>query len=533
VALAAFPKGNEYLRLRDELTEVFTDSEFAELYAAQGQAAASPGLLAWVTVLQYKEGWSDRAAAEAVRARLDLKYLLGLPLKDAGFHHSVLGEFRQRLLAGGKEGLLLDRILTLCQAKGLLHARGRQRTDSTPVLAAVRDLNRLECVGETLRQALNHLADLAPEWLHAQAPAAWYERYGQRIEAAHLAKTPAEARAWQTTIGQDGYALLTALADPRTPAYLAAVPSVRLLHCVWWQQYYVADDQLRWRSEAEGLPPSKLFVQSPYDPAARFRTKRQTRWTGYLVHLTETCDDTTPHLITNVATVPASTADVELTTVIHQQLAAKALLPSEHLVDTAYVSAPHLVEGQTTFHLDLVGPTPPVPGWQAHAQQGFDVTCFALDWDNQRATCPAGQLSYSWRIRTKAGVEAIEVSFAAADCTPCPHRQACTHAARHPRMLALQPKAQQQALHAARQRQQTPEFKQRYKRRAGIEGTFSQGVRAFELRRTRFIGLAKTHLQHIATAAAINLARLADWFAQMPSATTRASPFKRLAQPLT
>lgn len=528
VALAAFPKGNEYLRLRDELAEVFTDREFAELYAGQGQAAASPGLLAWVTVLQYKEGWSDRAAAEALRARLDLKYLLGLPLKYAGFHHSALGEFRQRLLDGGKEELLLARILTLCQAKGFLRARGRQRTDSTPVLAAVRNLNRLECVGETLRQALNQLADLAPEWLQVQAPADWYERYGQRIEAAHLVKTPAEASAWQTTIGQDGYALLTALADRRTPAYLTEVPSVRLLRLVWWQQYYIEHEQIQWRSEAHGLPPSKVFVQSPYDPDARFRTKRQTRWTGYLVHLTETCDDAAPHLITNVETVPASTGDVELTTVIHQHLAEKALLPAEHFVDTAYVSAPHLVAGQTTFHLELVGPTPPVPGWQAQAHQGFDVTCFALDWDNQRATCPTGKPSYSWRTRTKDDYEAVEVSFAAADCTPCPQRQACTHAARHPRMLALHPQAQHQALQDARQRQQTPDFKQRYKRRAGIEGTFSQGVRAFELRRTRFIGLAKTHLQHIATAAAINLARLADWFAQIPIAKTRTSSFKRL-----
>ena len=218
-----------------------------------------------------------------------------------------------------------------------------------------------------------------------------------------------------------------------------------------------------------------------------------------------------------------------MTTVIHHHLAAKARLPAEHLVDTAYLSAPHLVEGQTTFHLELVGPTPPVPGWQAQAQQGFDVSCFALDWDTQRATCPAANLSYSWRTRTKDDYAAIEVSFAAADCTPCPQRQACTHAARHPRMLALHPKAQHQALQDARQRQHTPEFKQRDKRRPGIEGTFSQGVRAFELRRTRFIGLAKTHLQQIATAAALNRARLADWFAQLPTAKTRSSSFKRLA----
>jgi hypothetical protein len=134
------------------------------------------------TVLQYVEGLSDRQADDAVRGRIDRKYALGLSLTDPGFDHTVLSKFRSRLVEGKAERLLLDTLLKRLQERDLLKVRGRQRTDSTHVLADVRGLNRLERVGETLRAALNELALMAPDWLQALAPAAWYERYSRRVE---------------------------------------------------------------------------------------------------------------------------------------------------------------------------------------------------------------------------------------------------------------------------------------------------------------------------------------------------------------
>ncbi|MBP2310229.1 transposase [Azospirillum melinis] len=173
VAHAAFPRGNPYLTLRDDLGPAFVDKDFDDLYPKRGRPTYPPWRLALVTLLQFREGLSDRQAAEAVRARIDWKYLLGLDLTDAGFDHSVLTEFRGRLLAGGAEERLLERVLDAGRTQGLLKARGRQRTDSTHVLAAVRELNRLELLGETLRAALNALAVMAPAWLRGLAlPAA-------------------------------------------------------------------------------------------------------------------------------------------------------------------------------------------------------------------------------------------------------------------------------------------------------------------------------------------------------------------------
>jgi transposase len=188
VARAVFPKGNRYLRLRDELGNIFRDADFAGLYPRRGQPALPPWQLALVTVMQFAEDLSDRAAADAVRGRIDWKYALGLELDDPGFNYSVLCEFRARLLAGGSERLLLEAMVEACKARGLLTASAAQRTDSTHVLAATRDLNRLELVGETLRAALNAVAAAAPQWLCTQAPPEWFDHYTARVEETRLPK---------------------------------------------------------------------------------------------------------------------------------------------------------------------------------------------------------------------------------------------------------------------------------------------------------------------------------------------------------
>jgi transposase len=158
--------------------------------------------------MQFTEGLSDRQAAAAVRSRIDWKYALGLELTYPGLDHTVLSEFRTRLVAGRAELLLLETLLARVRERGLLKARGRQRTDSTHILAAIRVLNRLELVGKTLRHALNSLAVVVPDWLRAQAPPEWFDRYGRRMENYHLPKTAAAPEALAATIGADGHCQL-------------------------------------------------------------------------------------------------------------------------------------------------------------------------------------------------------------------------------------------------------------------------------------------------------------------------------------
>jgi transposase len=481
-----------------------------------------------ISVMQFAEGLTDRQAAEAVRSRIDWKYALGLEITDSGFDYSVLSEFRGRLIARGREHQILEKILEEFKQKGWLKSRGKARTDSTHVIAAIRQLNRLECVGETLRHCLNELATIAPEWLLSIVSQDWFDRYSHRFEQYRLPKTKAEQLDLALVIGRDGHQLLMAVYSTNTPAELASVSAVEILRLVWVQQYYLQGENLSWRTD--DLPPNQLLIQSPYDIQARNRTKRNTNWTGYSVHLTETCDCELPSLITNVETTAATTFDGAMTPIIHQHLADKALLPQEHFVDTNYVSAQHLLDSKQNYQLELTGPVMPDTSWQAQSDNGFDLKCFTIDWHSQTVVCPAGHTSKAWCERIENdGTCVSEVRFASIDCRVCPLRAQCTRAARAPRLLKLRPQSQHQALQAARIQQATSEFKRRYQQRAGVEGAISQACVRFGLRRSRYIGLAKTHLQHLLTATAINLTRIVSWLEGIPKAKTRTSRFAALA----
>lgn len=530
VAQAAFPKGNVYMTMRDRLGLWYTDSDYADLFQShQGRPAESPGRLNLVLVMQYAEGLSDQQAAEAVRSRIDWKYALGMELTDSGFHHSVLSEHRQRLLTQGAEWQLLDDMLKQFQAQGLLKARGRQRTDSTHVLAAIRDLNRLELIGETLRHALNSLAVVVPDWLQRQVSPDWFEMYGPRFEQYRLPKDYSERQALAERIGRDGSHLLSAIYSDEAPIWLREIPAVETLRQIWVQQFLRVEGQIQLRS-AKDLPPAERMIQSPHDVEARYSHKRQTEWKGYKVHLTETCDDDTPHLITNVETTPATMPDKSMTQTIQTHLADKGLLPQEHLVDAGYIDVDELIISQTQHATHLLGPLQEDTSWQARANQGYAATCFAIDWKAQTVICPHGKTSRSWRPRQDSfGNDVIEVWFDRRDCGPCPARSQCTQAKDAARSLKLKPRAQHIALHHARQYQHTTNFKERYKKRAGVEGTISQATRSFDLRRSRYIGLSKTHLQNTIIAAAVNLTRAVAWLREIPQAQTRRSPFAELA----
>lgn len=531
VAHAAFPKGNMHMKVRDELGTIYQDEQFAPLFPTRGQPAEAPWRLALICVFQFIEGLSDRQAADAVRSRIDWKYALGLELTDPGFDFSILSEFRTRLLAGGVEQLLLDTMLALFKQRGWLKERGSQRTDSTHVLAAVRVLNRLETVGETMRAALNALAAAAPEWLRQQAEPEWFERYGPQIEEYHLPKGQEARYKYAAIIGADGSRLLNAVYASQAPGWLREIPAVQVLRRVWVQQYVVMEGQIQLRS-ATDLPPAGVRIESPYDPQASYGNKRSATWSGYKVHVTETCDRDPDevHLITNVETTQAHIADADLAAPIHERLRTKGVPPGEHLIDAGYVDAELLVSSRHKYGIEVVGPVRPNVSWQAKAEQGYDVSAFTIDWQERRVTCPSGRTNSSWTPHTdKWGNEVIGVRFHRGDCLKCPVRAQCTKAATEPRHVTFRTKDNHQAIQAIRQQQTTPEWQARYMQRAGVEGTLSQGVRAYELRETRYIGLAKTHLQHILTAAGINIVRVVAWLSGVPRAKTRVSHFAALA----
>jgi transposase len=522
VAHAVFPRGNVFIQVRETLGAIYTDEAFADLFPTHGQPAFAPWRLALVTVFQFMEGLTDRQAADAVRDRLTWKYALSLELCDPGFDHTVLSEFRSRLVEGNAEQRLLDLLLERCREGGWLKAGGRQRTDSTHVLAKIRALNRTLCVAQTMVSVLNVLSEVAPEWVRAHVPSEWVERYGERLEHERLPKADEERKQYANQVGTDGWSLLAALDAIATPDWMKTLPAITTLRTMWEQQFEPLDHGGRWRLEP-ALPAAQL-ITSPYDLDARNGKKRTTFWVGYKVHFTQTCDEDAPSLITHVKTTQAPLSDEGVVSAIHADLAEKELLPEQHLVDAGYVTATNLEKTQSYYGVDLVGPTLKTHWYQA--ETGYDLTHFCIDWEAERVTCPQGRISSSWTPVQDAGKPLIKVKFSQSDCKVCPSRTSCTGTTR--RTLTLHPKEQMQALLAARERESTPAFKDTYRHRAGIEGTHSQGVRAMGLRRSRYIGLRKTHLGHVAVATAITLIQLMSWLRGEVPEQTRTSAFKRV-----
>ncbi|MBO0794293.1 MAG: transposase [Ktedonobacteraceae bacterium] len=279
VAHAVYPHGNLFMQVRDILGTIYTDEAFADLFPTHGQPALAPWRLALVTVFQFLEHLTDRQAADAVRDRMAWKYALSLDLCDPGFDHTVLSEFRSRLVEGHAELRLLDLLLERCREGGWLKARGRQRTDSTHVLAKIRALNRVLCVAQTMIYVLNVLSEVAPDWIRTHVPGEWVERYGERLFHERLPQAEEEKERYAHQVGTDGWTLLNALQTPGTPDWMRTLPALTTLRQIWEQQFEPQEQGGRWLQHP-ALPAAQL-IHSPYDVDARYGKKNSTLWVGY------------------------------------------------------------------------------------------------------------------------------------------------------------------------------------------------------------------------------------------------------------
>ena len=238
-----------------------------------------------ILIMQFLENLSDRQTADAVRGRIDWKYALSLELEDDGFDFSVLNEFRARLLEGGRSQQILDKMLAKFGELGLIKSRGKARTDSTHILAIVKELTKVEHLEETLKSALNTLAKVAPNWLERIITTDWYDRYGQKVEYSRKTRTAAEKEVKAIGIGTDGFYLLDGIYHENTPDSIRQLQAVEVLRQVWLQQYYApTEGKVLLRTEKDG-PPNATRIFSPYETEARKSIKRSTKWTGYKVQI--------------------------------------------------------------------------------------------------------------------------------------------------------------------------------------------------------------------------------------------------------
>ncbi|MEU2672668.1 IS1182 family transposase [Streptomyces sp. NPDC007164] len=515
VARASNPNGTTAIWVRDRLDGLWCDEDFADWYPRDGRPGLSPAQLATVCVLQFLLGLSDRQAAEAVRCRIDFKYAMAMELDDPGFHHSVLAGFRDRLAEGDRADRLLDLALARLKEYGLVRERTTQRTDSTHVLAAVRDLTRLELITEAVRAVLEEVAGTAPHLLDELVDEQWGRRYGRPVR---LGKNPTKPRTRILATGNDAVRLLEHLYQHG--ADRAFSPRIQALRQIMVQNYHRdAAGHLRWRSaEAEGgpgLPPSSRAIVSPYDISARYaRHGHIISWKGFSAHLTETCAPDGPNVITDVATTAATTHDSKVLPGIHTRLHRRGLLPAEHLVDSGYTSLVHLDQAARQHQVTVTGPLPGNPTRQHRQNEGFGRDDFHIDYDRRQVTCPQGQVSRGWHgpypTSSPTAAPLIVARFTKGQCHPCPARAQCTTSREGARNVGFPPRELRDLQLRVRTEQQTPEWKTRYAVRSGVEGTVNEFAHGHGMRRCRYRGQDKAHLQHVLTAIAVNIERLSS-----------------------
>lgn len=513
---------NIYIEFADRFGELFEAGDFSEIYSRLGQSAVSPLVLLLLLIVQFNEGLSDGEVMEAVAVRLDLKYLLRLPMEHEGYDASILSEFRDRLIQGNLEEIVLNRMLEFAQANGFLKTRA-QRTDSTEVVSAARRLARVELVLETMTHTLDVLTEVCPRLVIATAKKfEQLQAYQHSSFQLRISKSDEARKKLAESIGRDGLSLLKAIDQSDKESFLNEIPAVVTMKLVWQQQFDSNDDKKgpRFR-KLEELSKSASLLGSPHDTEARYTTKRGKSTFGYKVHVTETCSPGGPRLITNVVTTPSTTSDSSTFEVIEKSLRAKGLTPIEHLVDAGYTKAVHMLSSREQHGTEVIGPLGIGNYWQVGQAE---PSHFKIDWDGQKVTCPQGKESKTWtESRTQ---DYISVMFAAKDCSACPMKLECTKSAS--RHLEFKKRPVFEFMQKTREFQKSKEFKKSYARRAGVEGTIS-AYKGKAGHRSRFMGLIKTHFQNVFIAGVINVTRILDHMAQQPLSKTRVRKFAKLA----
>lgn len=526
LAKAAFrKKPHLYMAIADEFEDVFVSEDFEKLYPKAGQWGIHPARMACMLIVQALEGLSDRQLADKVRGDLPLKYLLRLPADHEGWDESVFCEARDRFVETQSSNLLLDLLLKKMRERNLLDAR-KQRTDSTHIIAASRSMNRFELAFEAVRNCIEDMMLVQPDWVMSIAKPVWLQRYYlERPFNYKLPKGEKERIERAEEVGHDGLYLLEQIDTHELKDSLNQLEPVVILRRVLDENFSNKGGKLRFRLNKD-LKPSAERLASPHDTEARKGTKGSQSWLGFKAHFTETCVKGFPNLITNVETTAATVNDSEVLPRIHEKLISRELAPKQHLVDCGYVNVQTLAESKTKLGIDVVARLANGHTWQSKADKGFDNSRFAIDWERRTVVCPMGVSSETWKQREKGDASIINVSFPAEACGRCPVKEDCTKS--DARKLQLKPRSIWEFMQFMRERQQTDQFWTEYACRAGVEGTQAQLVRS-GIRRSRYRGLDKTHLANVLAATAVNLVRAVKFISGIPKATTRSGRYQSAA----
>ncbi|RPJ51170.1 MAG: IS1182 family transposase [Acidobacteria bacterium] len=520
VADGLFEPGSPYRVFREEVLPALRHArpKLEVLYCPEnGRPALDPVLMAGVTILQFMEKAPDRKAVEQVKLNLGWKYALDLEWEDTGFHPTSLVVFRDRLLDGEAERIGLDAVLNRLVDKGLVRKRSKQRIDSTHVLANVSKMSRLEATREAMGVCLEDLCKQNPEGLPEAWPS-WIERYcetevdyGQLQEPARMIEKLRQA-------GEDMAALWAWL---ETQPELKERDKAKLLKRMFDEQFELQEGKLEVRRvQLAGC------MQNPHDPEAQWSSKdpsKKSQWVGYKAQVLETVGEApgeggqpTGQFITELTTTEAVASDLAgMKTALEAQQQVGLEMPTHLYADAAYVNGPELAQASEEGR-ELIGPVKSSPQSKGEL---YPVESFDIHLAEGFGTCPAGCRSTSCsRVENYDRGQPMYRLRWGSQCRDCPLADKCVGKGSI-RDVVVTPNHDH--LQKRRREMGSEDFQREARKRNAIEGTISELVRGYGLRKTRYRGLAKTRLANYFIAAACNIRRWAQqiaWLTQVASA---------------
>lgn len=495
-------KESRWDKLAEELHAAFESIDLKENYAKHGQWGIHPVRICIFLMLQAMEGCTDRQAAEASTLNLGWRYVLRLPMEHPGISFSTLSKNRKRFEDCEHLTMFLDRVLERAKIQQLLNL-SKQRADATFIIGCVRQLNRIELVLETVRNVLEELAVVAPDWLRTIFDDGWIERYYlDRPFNYQLPKKDAARIKIAETAGADGFYILDQIRKSKSAKQLLELESVKTLETVLDQQFHPRDKHKnppKFRDKKDLIPAGERII-SPHEPEARTAVKDGRSYRGYKTHLTETCVPGFPNLITHVATTISTINDSLTLPKIVESLKARSLKPNTLVVDRGYSNVEYLLYCIEKLGIDVLTRSTG-HSWQSLAGKGFDNSNFVIDWKNKTATCPNNRVSARWKKQN----EDTNVYFSKLDCSACPFKTDCTKT--DYRILRLKSEEVWSYMQLIKTREKEPGFKKNYSARAGAEGTVSQFIRHLG-RHAKVRGEKKVGFKAILRAAALNVHRI-------------------------
>lgn len=471
-----------------------------------GRPAEEPSRMLAVLILQFMEGLPDRKAVEACTYDLRWKMALWMEADEPAFHATSLVKFRNRLLKHNLVEIGFDAVLQAMRKAGYLKAHKAQRLDSTHVIGLVSHMSRLECVRETVRLAMEVLAEM-PENIRPESWPIWWERY---VQSTLDFKADVDTlKQKMTQAGQDARTML-AWIDTLADA-VKSMKSVGVLRRVYEENFHEVDG----RVEQTRAQPSGA-VHNPHDPEAQWSAKgtiagKKKEWVGYKTQVAETLPSAKPEMkaptdavITAIVTQPAITSDHGSIKDVETEWRREDLdKPKELYVDGGYTSGEVLADAEREDR-EVHGPIQPAPQRGAR----FSAEDFDVDIDQRVTICPAHHASTNCsRLEEVTGKINYRFEWNNDLCQACEHRDRCLGENQSHRTLLVG--QYHQHTQARRREMKTEVFKKRMHKRNGVEGTISELKRGYGLRRCRYRGLIKTGLQNYLIGAACNIKRWA------------------------